>query len=67
MLNFHKKDRVSRENKCQGILPAFMLESLVNLYFLETGVYMVVIADMICHIFQYPIQQQHDENFRQLC
>ena len=45
-----------------------MLESLVKIYrFVTWYIYIYDIADMICHIFQYYIQQQHDENWKQLC
>ena len=37
--------------------------------YLQLGrlVHMGDIADMICHIFQYYIQQQHDQNLQNLC
>ena len=33
---------------------------------MELDVYMGVIADMICHMFQYYIQKLHDQNCRNL-
>ena len=37
-----------------------------SLQLLAPDLYMDYIADMICHIFQYSIQQQHYQNFREL-
>ena len=67
MLALHKENTATRENKCQVILLSFMLSSLVNLFSFAPGLYMVVLSDMICQIFQYAIQQQHDEIFWYLC
>ena len=40
MIDLHKENTVSQENKCQGIVPTFMLESLVTLYSFGTwGIY----------------------------
>ena len=39
-----------------------MLASLVSLYSLAPGVYMHNIAEMICKLFQYYIEQKYDDN-----
>ena len=45
-----------------------MLASLVDIYsFGSWYIYMDDIAGMICHIFQYYFQHEHDQNFRHLC
>ena len=44
-----------------------ILASLVNLYSFVADVYMDYIAEIICLICQYFIQQQHDQNFLHLC
>ena len=44
-----------------------MLKSLVNFRKVVFDVYMDDIADIICHIYQYFIQQKHDIHFWHLC
>ena len=40
-----------------------MLAPLVSLYYLGADLYMDYIANMICLIYQYFIQQQYDQIF----
>ena len=44
-----------------------MLEYLINIYVFVADVYMDNISDMICHLYKYFIQKQHDQNDQHLC
>ena len=63
LLAFQKENKAELKNKFQGILPTFILASLVISTFFTPGVYMDDIANIICQLFQYSIKQQHHQNY----
>ena len=62
MFTFHKDNIFLHNNKVQLILPTNILASLVNIYSFIYDVYMDDIANMICQLYQYFIQQHHNQN-----
>ena len=61
MLDFHKENNFHEKIKPRNI-SNIMLVFWKFFTVLAPGVYMDDISIIICQIFQYSIQQQHDQN-----
>ena len=67
ILYFHTENTVILKKKHQLILATNMVASLFYINSFIADVYMDYIVNVICQIYQYFIQQQHDQDFRHLC